>query len=91
MTYSLSTKNSMITKGPQVAMKLFYKYIVDISIKNKLLDDEAVEEISLPENVLGELMGLLRDSNELLPASVRRFQDWDVGLLDRYDIPRVKG
>lgn len=66
-------------------MKIFYKHVVDAQVKEKLLDDAAVEEISLPENVMEELVGVLGESNALLPGSVRRFQEWDVGILDRYD------
>lgn len=66
-------------------MKIFCKAVVDEERKEKLLDDEAVEAISLPREVLSELLQVLGESNALLPRSVRRFQDWDVAVLDRYD------
>lgn len=66
-------------------MKLFFKTINEASILDKLLDDAAVEEISLPENVLLELLDTLDASTKLLPFSIRKFQSWDVAVLDRFD------
>lgn len=66
-------------------MKLFYRMVEEGKAKEVLLDDANVEDILLPEDVLMEVGDLLRYSTELLPASVRKFREWNVGLLDRYD------
>lgn len=66
-------------------MKLFYRMVEEGKAKEVLLDDANVEDILLPEDVLMEVGDLLRCSTELLPASVRKFREWNVGLLDRYD------
>lgn len=51
----------------------------------KLADSDTVEELSLPVEAIGELSACLRDSAALLPPSARRFQGWNVGLLERFE------
>ena len=42
-----------------------------------------VDDIRLPHHVLRTLRADLEASGGILPASARKLQDWDVGLLNR--------
>ena len=44
-----------------------------------------VDELVLPETVLTQLVNDLQLSNESIPDRARVIQDWNVGLLDRFD------
>lgn len=65
-------------------MKIFWKAI-QAKEADSLLDSAAHEEVSLPLETIVEIEKCLRDSAAFLPASGRKFQDWDVGLLDRFE------
>jgi hypothetical protein len=71
----------------QLAMKVFWK-AVSASSAAKLMESNGVEEVSLPAEVLLELRNALQHSAFVLPPSARRFQDWDVGILDRFEESR---
>lgn len=64
-------------------MKVFYLHVAD---PHKILDElsTTVEELFLPAPVMGMLEETLRESTNLLPPAARKFQAWDVGLLDRH-------
>jgi hypothetical protein len=80
---SASTSHSLSGK---LAMKIFWK-VVSVSDAEKLTEDNSrtVEEISLPAETILEIKKDLLDSALLLPPSPRKFQDWDVGLLKRFE------
>ena len=65
-------------------MKIFYREIND---PQRILDSNAtsIEELSLPDNAKDEFYHALRESTESLPVPARKFQDWNVGLLDECD------
>lgn len=65
-------------------MKIFWKSI-SAAEANKLLDSVTHEEVSLPTETILEIKKCLQDSASFLPPSGRRFQDWGVGLLERFD------
>lgn len=44
----------------------------------------SVEELELPSMIFQELFDTLRRSNQMLPLSARRFNEWNVGLLSRF-------
>ena len=67
-----------------VAMKVFWKR-VPASVANKLLDSDGVEEMILPQPTISDIEKNLTESASLLPRTGRTFQDWDVGLMDRWD------
>ena len=46
----------------------------------------SVEEVVFPAPVYRALSEALRESGELLPASTRKFQGWNVGLLERFEL-----
>jgi hypothetical protein len=64
-------------------MKIFYQSVDD---PQKLLKEQSnsVEELYLPSSILQEFMTMLKQSTTLLPQSARNFQEWCVGLLERY-------
>jgi len=68
---------------PHVGMKIFYQPVDD---PQKLLKEQSnsVEELYLPSSILQEFMTTLKQSTTLLPQSARNFQEWCVGLLERY-------
>ncbi|KAL2066218.1 hypothetical protein VTL71DRAFT_2289 [Oculimacula yallundae] len=74
----------MSTLGsPNHAMKVFWRPI-SVDEAKTLLDAETADELVLPEDIVVKIEGILRDSALCLPPSARKFQDWDVGLLERY-------
>ena len=65
-------------------MKVFYKTITD---PMTILDEQnsTLEELALPASELRGLEETLKTSTNVLPQSARTFQDFQVGLLDRYE------
>lgn len=72
----------------QQAMKVFFQETADV---HGLLHPEignpsplSVEEVELPSMVFEATENALRRSNLMLPASARKFNEWQVGLLSRF-------
>jgi ubiquitin-protein ligase E3 D len=65
-------------------MKVFWKYI-DNSTANGLVESDSIEEVSLPMEAILEIEANLRSSAQFLPPGGRKFQGWDVGLLERFE------
>ena len=65
-------------------MKLFWK-VLSPEEDQKMRDNVGVEDLDLPKDAVEELMGDLRLSASLLPPSARKFREWDVGLLERWE------
>jgi len=65
-------------------MKIFYQLT---DRPQELLDENStsLEELVIPEPALEEFGQTLKESTEILPQSARTFQEWQVGLLDRYE------
>jgi ubiquitin-protein ligase E3 D len=72
------------TLDGQLAMKVFWQ-MVSVEEAIVLMDKEGVEEVALPQEVIIEIEGCLRTSAGFLPPSARKFQEWEVGLLERYE------
>jgi hypothetical protein len=64
-------------------MKVFYK---SISNAKEVLEKNSFshEELLFPDNVFEALRHALEESRGLLPESARKFQEWNVGLLERF-------
>ena len=64
-------------------MKVFYQVITD---PQKVIEENStfVEEVFLPTEALQDLHKVLLASTATLPPVARHFQEWQVGLLDRY-------
>ena len=65
-------------------MKVFYQNIDD---PQKMIEEHstAVEEVFLPTETFQDLREVLLESTATLPPPARHFQEWRVGLLDRYE------
>ncbi|ERF71020.1 hypothetical protein EPUS_03300 [Endocarpon pusillum Z07020] len=80
MRYSSSRRSELVVR----ALKIFYQNAED---PQKLLDEHqaSFEELPLPASVFDSLKNVLIESTEFLPPSARKFQDWTIGLIDRYE------
>jgi ubiquitin-protein ligase E3 D len=78
--YSSSKRGATVHR----AMKIFYKEVED---PLKLLDEHSttLEELALPKTEFMSLKRTLEEIREILPASARTFQEWQVGLIDRHE------
>lgn len=69
-------------------MKVLYQTTEDVdSILNRDMGRPSplsLEELELPSMIFQALSTALTHSNQMLPLSARRFNEWTVGLLDRY-------
>ncbi|OQE18964.1 hypothetical protein PENFLA_c020G02284 [Penicillium flavigenum] len=86
MRYSNSSAGCAIMA--QQAMKVFYQTSPDVDV---LLHPEighpsplSVEELELPSMIFEAMSQALTKSNQMLPLSARRFNEWQVGLLSRF-------
>jgi HECT-like Ubiquitin-conjugating enzyme (E2)-binding len=66
------------------AMKVFWK-LVSREEADSSVESESAEEVLLPTEVIDEIKACLQDSALVLPPSARKFKEWDVGLLERYE------
>ena len=66
-------------------MKVFYQVVPR---PKGLLEQPQVgmEDINVPLKILSAVHASLEQSTSLIPGSARRFQDWRVGLLERFDV-----
>ncbi|KAJ5652385.1 hypothetical protein N7507_009811 [Penicillium longicatenatum] len=83
-----SNSNSGYSVNAQQAMKVFYQTTGDVdSILNRDMGRPSplsLEELELPSMIFQALSAALTHSNQMLPLSARQFNEWTVGLLDRY-------
>ncbi|KAK2624251.1 hypothetical protein QTJ16_006201 [Diplocarpon rosae] len=77
------TSSSLASATPTLAMKVFWR-LVSTEEAAVLMDSDSVESIELPTEGILEIEGDLRESALWLPSSARKFKEWDVGLLARY-------
>ncbi|KAI1752536.1 ubiquitin-conjugating enzyme E2-binding protein [Xylaria castorea] len=71
--------------SPTSAIKVFYR-MVSQKAADKMLDfiTSDVQDISLPSEAITAIFGLLNKSNDFVPESDRKFQEWTVGLLAKW-------
>lgn len=74
-------------EGKRTGMKVLYQAI-GVEQGNKLVESMTsdVQDISLPLSVIEATQETLESSSLLLPEQERRFRDWKVGLLERWDM-----
>ena len=65
-------------------MKVFWKD-VNAAEAEVLVDKAGVEELYLPAEATCKIRQVLEESSGVLPPSARTFQDWRVGLMERYE------
>jgi hypothetical protein len=72
------------------ATKVFYQTAPS---PQTLLDSHptTLEELILPASIYEEFETELRSSTNILPESARTFQEWSVGLLERYERVPIQG
>ncbi|KAK1249192.1 hypothetical protein MKX07_002708 [Trichoderma sp. CBMAI-0711] len=77
---------STMREGRRTAIKLLYQDI-DVEQGNSLVDSmtSGVQEISFPAAAIKTARQVLQESNSLMPVSERLFQQWHVGLLERWE------
>ena len=65
-------------------MKILYQAV---SNPHEVLEKQrsSVDELQLPDHILQTTRKDLEASTALLPISARKLQDWNVGLLDRFN------
>ncbi|KAF2013120.1 hypothetical protein BU24DRAFT_424120 [Aaosphaeria arxii CBS 175.79] len=68
------------------AMKIFFKESTYRKPKPGESESASVEDIAFPLDLCKELKEILVQSQQLLPAGAKRFQGWEVGLLERFDV-----
>ncbi|KAL8735873.1 MAG: hypothetical protein Q9181_002651 [Wetmoreana brouardii] len=81
-TPKISFSSTLVPEGPKQAMKVYYKMV---SNPTEVLEQQNLkaDDVPLPGVVYVSLRSILRNSTQLLPVLARRFQGWDVGLLER--------
>lgn len=92
-TPDLLFSSSMPSPGrndPTRAMKVFYKQQTWQPLKPGEPESAGIEDVEFPEELFHELSTALRKSQSLVPPTARKFQGWDVGLLERFDIRDVQ-
>ncbi|KAF2226612.1 ubiquitin-conjugating enzyme E2-binding protein [Elsinoe ampelina] len=81
--YSLST----YTGQPEPAVKIFYKrHLIQPRAEATKLNSQniSLDELTLPATLEAALVDELGQANSILPNDARRFQDWNVALLNRF-------
>ncbi|CCU82431.1 hypothetical protein BGHDH14_bgh01977 [Blumeria hordei DH14] len=66
------------------AIKVFWKVVLE-SDTNSIRDAVGIEELFLPLDAILETEEVLKDNGKLIPRNSRKYLDWDVGLLERYE------
>jgi len=79
----ISNGHSSAASG-KLAMKIFWK-TVSAATAESMMEGNKAEEVFLPPQTILEIEELLWTSAFFLPPSGRKFQDWDVGLLERFE------
>jgi len=67
-----------------LAMKVFWKTLT-VDAAEELVGSNGVEEMYLPDEAIHGIESCLQSTSSFLPPSARKFQSWDVGLLERYE------
>ncbi|KAI9868935.1 MAG: hypothetical protein M1813_002758 [Trichoglossum hirsutum] len=84
LRYTISNSLS----GSQRAMKVFYQtHNITIGQLGSKVQTAPLspEEVYLPLHIHQQLRERLHGSNRSLPTSARKFQEWDIGLLGRFE------
>ena len=72
--------------GAVPAIKLLYRVIGQAEADGMLgtINCDS-QEINMPQEAIAEIQKALEGSNALLPEKDKTFEDWKVGLLERWD------
>lgn len=80
---SISTPNRL---DPTRSMKIFYQKQTWQPLKPGEAENASIEDIEFPEDLYTELDRALHESQRLLPPTAKKFQGWEVGLLERFEV-----
>jgi hypothetical protein len=67
-------------------MKVFYQKQTWQPLKPGEPESASIENVEFPEGLFEELRHVLEESQKVLPPTARKFQGWEVGLLQRFDV-----
>ncbi|KAI1434698.1 ubiquitin-conjugating enzyme E2C-binding protein [Xylaria sp. CBS 124048] len=83
---NITFSSTEASTSPTNAVKVFYR-IVSQEAADQMLESVVsdYEDISLPAEAIATITELLNKSNSFVPESDRRFKDWMVGLLNKWD------
>ncbi|KAL5121369.1 hypothetical protein ACEQ8H_000837 [Pleosporales sp. CAS-2024a] len=87
-TPDLLFSSSMPSPGrldPTRSMKVFYQAQTWEPLKPGDPESANIEDVEFPEELFIELRDVLRESQNVLPPTARKFQGWEVGLIQRFD------
>ncbi|KAF9699603.1 hypothetical protein EKO04_002519 [Ascochyta lentis] len=71
---------------PTRAVKGFFKKQTWAPLQPGEPESATIEDVEFPRELYGELEKSLDESQAVLPVTARKFQGWDVGLLERFDV-----
>ncbi|KAF2869368.1 ubiquitin-conjugating enzyme E2-binding protein [Massariosphaeria phaeospora] len=72
-------------RDPTRSIKVFYQSQTFSPPKPGEPESASIEDVPFPPSLFEELKRALSDSQTLLPSTARKFQGWNVGLLERFD------
>jgi hypothetical protein len=87
-TPDLLFSSSMPSPGrldPTRSMKVFYQQQTWQPLQPGEPESASIEDVEFPEELFHELSSVLEASQKVLPPTARKFQGWEVGLLERFD------
>ena len=67
-------------------MKVFYQKQTWQALKPGEPESASIEDVEFPADLYEELNKGLEGSQRLLPPTAKKFQGWDVGLLERFEV-----
>jgi len=67
-------------------MKVFYQKQTWQALKPGEPESASIEDVEFPVDLYEELEKGLERSQRLLPPTAKKFQGWDVGLLERFEV-----
>lgn len=80
---SIPTPNRL---DPTRSVKVFYQKQTWQPIKPGEPESASIEDVEFPVDLYKELDQALQQSRRLLPPTTNKFQGWDVGLLERFEV-----
>jgi hypothetical protein len=80
---SIPTPNRL---DPTRSMKVFYQKQTWQPLKPGEPESAGIEDVEFPEDLYDALDDALQQSQRLLPPTAKKFQGWDVGLLERFEV-----
>ncbi|KAI0967646.1 ubiquitin-conjugating enzyme E2-binding protein [Xylaria arbuscula] len=83
---NITFSSTEAASAPIHAVKVFYRTVsqeqADKMVESMISD---VQDISLPSEAITTIAGLLQKSTRFIPESDRKFKEWTVGLIEKWD------